>query len=84
MSTLAWMSGALCAQVDLELFFPEKGGSAWEAKAVCARCEVRTECLSYALRHDELRGVWGGESERARTRMRRAGKASKTSDRSAA
>ncbi len=78
------MSGALCVQVDLELFFPERGESGREAKAVCARCEVQTECLAYALDHGERHGVWGGKGERARERMRRDRKASKTSDRGAA
>jgi len=80
------MSGALCPQVDTEIFFPEKGESGREAKAVCARCEVRAECLSYALARVELMGVWGGEGERARRRMRRAGQgqAAGTPDRGAA
>ncbi len=67
-----WMTGGVCAQVDPELWFPEKGGSTREAKALCARCPVRPECLAYALAHDERFGVWGGASERARRRMRRS------------
>jgi WhiB family redox-sensing transcriptional regulator len=80
------MSGALCTQVDPEFWFPEKGESGREAKAVCARCEVRAECLSHALSHAELLGVWGGTSERARRRMRLAGQgqAAGTPDRGAA
>lgn len=46
---LSWQEQALCAQTDPEAFFPEKGGSTREAKAVCELCEVRDECLSYAL-----------------------------------
>ncbi len=68
----AWMTGGLCAQVDPDLWFPEKGGSTREAKALCARCPVHPECLAYALAHDERFGVWGGASERARRRMRRS------------
>ena len=80
------MSGALCPQVDTDIFFPEKGESGREAKAVCARCEVRAECLAYALAHGERHGVWGGKGERARQRMRRAGQgqAAGTPDRGAA
>jgi WhiB family redox-sensing transcriptional regulator len=59
----------LCAQTDPEVFFPEKGGSVREAKAVCAGCPVRTPCLEYALAHDERFGVWGGLSERERRRL---------------
>jgi WhiB family redox-sensing transcriptional regulator len=40
-----WAS-ALCAQVDPELFFPETGGSAAAAKAVCAECPVTALCLA--------------------------------------
>ena len=44
---------ALCAETDPEAFFPEKGGSTREAKKVCMACEVRVECLDYALENDE-------------------------------
>ena len=59
-----WAASALCAQTDPELFFPEKGGSTREAKALCRRCPVRDDCLDYALGHDERFGIWGGTSER--------------------
>ena len=62
---------ALCAQTDPEAFFPEKGGSTREAKRVCLSCEVRSECLEYALAHDERFGIWGGLSERERRRLKR-------------
>jgi WhiB family redox-sensing transcriptional regulator len=68
---LSWQERALCAQTDPEAFFPEKGGSTREAKKVCMVCEVRAECLAYALEHDERFGIWGGMSERERRRLRR-------------
>ncbi len=68
---LAWQDRALCAQTDPEAFFPEKGGSTREAKRVCRGCEVRAECLEYALEHDERFGIWGGLSERERRRLKR-------------
>jgi WhiB family redox-sensing transcriptional regulator len=68
---LGWQERALCAQTDPEAFFPEKGGSTREAKKVCRSCEVRAECLEYALEHDERFGIWGGLSERERRRMKR-------------
>ena len=68
---MAWLDGALCAQTDPEAFFPEKGGSTREAKKVCRSCEVRAECLEYALEHDERFGIWGGLSERERRRLKR-------------
>ena len=68
---LSWQDQALCAQTDPEAFFPEKGGSTREAKRVCRSCEVRAECLEYALEHDERFGIWGGMSERERRRLKR-------------
>jgi len=68
---LAWHERALCAQTDPEAFFPEKGGSTREAKRVCQSCEVRTECLEYALANDERFGIWGGLSERERRRLKK-------------
>jgi WhiB family redox-sensing transcriptional regulator len=68
---LAWQERALCAETDPEAFFPEKGGSTREAKKICTGCEVRTECLEYALLNDERFGIWGGLSERERRRIRR-------------
>ena len=67
----SWQERALCAETDPEAFFPEKGGSTREAKKICTGCEVRTECLEYALSNDERFGIWGGLSERERRRLRR-------------
>ena len=69
--TPAWYADALCAQTDPEAFFPEKGGSTREAKRVCQSCDVRAECLEYALAHDERFGIWGGLSERERRRFKK-------------
>ena len=68
---LSWQERALCAQTDQEAFFPEKGGSTREAKRVCLSCDVRGECLEYALAHDERFGILGGLSERERRRLKR-------------
>ncbi|MDR3107855.1 MAG: WhiB family transcriptional regulator [Bifidobacteriaceae bacterium] len=67
---LSWHLRALCPQTDPEAFFPEKGGSTREAKRICAACEVRVECLEYALANDERFGIWGGYSERERRRLK--------------
>ena len=66
-----WMVDAACTSVDPELFFPTRGESVDEAKAVCRGCPVRGECLEYALGRGEKYGLWGGASERERRRMRR-------------
>ncbi|WP_094770392.1 WhiB family transcriptional regulator [Microbacterium gorillae] len=68
---LAWQADALCAQTDPEAFFPEKGGSTRDAKRICGTCDVRGECLQYALQNDERFGIWGGLSERERRKLKR-------------
>jgi WhiB family redox-sensing transcriptional regulator len=64
-----WRDLALCAETDPEAFFPERGGSTREAKAMCRTCDVRLDCLGYALAQDERFGIWGGLSERERRRL---------------
>lgn len=68
---LAWKQHGNCLGVDPDLFFPERGASTREAKAVCAGCMVRAQCLEYALDNGEKFGIWGGLSERERRRLRR-------------
>ncbi|MFC4243560.1 WhiB family transcriptional regulator [Gryllotalpicola reticulitermitis] len=70
-NALAWQTDALCAQTDPEAFFPEKGGSTRDAKKICGTCEVRAQCLEYALQNDERFGIWGGLSERERRKLRK-------------
>lgn len=61
-----WIDRALCAQTDPEIFYPDKGGTTRPAKAVCARCEVRAECLQEALDTGDEHGIRGGLSPRER------------------
>lgn len=68
---LSWQTDALCAQTDPEAFFPEKGGSTRDAKRICTSCDVRAQCLEYALQNDERFGIWGGLSERERRKLKR-------------
>ena len=68
----SWQNLANCLGVDPDLFFPERGASTKEAKAVCRACVVREDCLEYALENSEKFGIWGGLSERERRRLRRA------------
>jgi WhiB family transcriptional regulator, redox-sensing transcriptional regulator len=67
-----WES-ALCAQVDPELFFPEKGSNATSAKAVCTRCPVTALCLATFGPLVDY-GVVGGLTVRERSLLRRAGR----------
>lgn len=66
-----WWGEAVCRGVDPDLFFPERGASTREAKAVCARCPVQAECLEFALDTFVKFGIWGGMSERERRIMRK-------------
>jgi WhiB family redox-sensing transcriptional regulator len=69
-----WYQDAACAGMDTELFFPERGGSTTAARAVCASCTVRDECLAYALEDEDAFswGVWGGTVPKERRAMRRS------------
>ena len=71
----SWRSAAACRSADPELFFPlSESGKALEqiaeAKAICADCPVRRQCLEFALR-TRPDGIWGGLTERERQRGRR-------------
>ncbi len=68
---LAWQDYASCRGADADLFFPERGASTRKAKAICAACEVKVDCLEFALLQGEKFGIWGGMSERERRRVRR-------------
>jgi WhiB family redox-sensing transcriptional regulator len=66
-----WMSSAACHSADPELFFPisdcgRSQDQVAQAKAVCASCQVRRECLSFALRTRQAHGIWGGMTEQER------------------
>lgn len=58
-----------CRGCDPELFFPTRGESTKEAKAVCADCPVMDACRAWAIPNEKV-GIWGGLSERERRRVR--------------
>jgi WhiB family redox-sensing transcriptional regulator len=62
---------AVCAEVDPEMFFPDKGQSPRAAKKICLGCESRTQCLEWALSRGEEFGVWGGTTPTERRDLRR-------------
>src|SRR2546423_4068502 len=71
-----WRHRAACRDEDPELFFPVgNSGPALaqiaEAKSVCRRCPVTTECLTWALDSGQDAGVWGGMSEDERRALKR-------------
>jgi WhiB family redox-sensing transcriptional regulator len=76
-ATMEWIERASCLEEDPELFFPVgTTGPAIEqtarAKAVCLPCDVRAECLAWALDTCQDAGVWGGLDEEERREIRRA------------
>jgi WhiB family redox-sensing transcriptional regulator len=67
-----WVDRSACLQSYDERFFPSRGDSNKEAKAICFdQCPVREECLEHALTKPERFGIWGGTSERERQEIRR-------------
>lgn len=73
----------LCAETDPDAFFPDEtlDGSLLpnrskysferEAKQICNACEYRVQCFAYALERPELIGIWGGSTEKDRSKIRR-------------
>jgi WhiB family transcriptional regulator, redox-sensing transcriptional regulator len=60
-----WRLAAACRYIDPDLFFPISSSAkdneqVATAKAVCAVCPVRRDCLAFALRTRQMHGVWGG------------------------
>jgi WhiB family transcriptional regulator, redox-sensing transcriptional regulator len=73
-SSASWISSGACHGADTELFFPvtTAGGALKQinsAKAVCGSCQVRADCLSYALETMQ-HGIWGGTTWDERAEMR--------------
>lgn len=79
-----WRAGAICRTEDPELFFPVgeehttgRGASGpvqmqnAEAKAVCRRCPVVSECLAWAIESGQDFGVWGATTAQERRAFKR-------------
>lgn len=68
----AW-NRAACLEADPEIFFPisprDLRGRE-QARAYCASCAVRTDCLQLALADPGIVGIWGGTDEEDRRRLR--------------
>ncbi|HSL12131.1 MAG TPA: WhiB family transcriptional regulator [Actinomycetota bacterium] len=74
---MRWIAGAACIGEDPELFFPvgvtpPALDQVVRAKAICARCPVRRDCLEWSLVTCQDAGVWGGLDEEERRAIRRA------------
>lgn len=75
-----WWEQAACKGMDIDLFIFEFGErhinrKIKEAKAVCALCPVKSECLAEALKFSITRqdccGIWGGLTFKERQRLKR-------------
>lgn len=72
-----------CAESDPEAFFPQDRPDGnfmpnrlaypmeREAKLTCLECPYKLRCLEYALKNEEVQGIWGGTTEQERRKFRR-------------
>lgn len=68
-----WYESASCRDLDPTLFLSVPGDIDFisglpKARETCRTCQVRRECLEYALRNGYDYGIWGGLSELERTK----------------
>ncbi len=75
LATCGWRDHAACLGHDTERFYPSgtTGAAldqAEQAKAVCAGCKVRAQCLDYAMDTNQDAGIWGGMTEDQRRTLR--------------
>lgn len=61
-----WTDLARCRGMDPDVFFGRNLTEARTAIRTCDRCEVRQQCLDYAVDQQIEIGVWGGLTERQR------------------
>ena len=84
MNDQTWRADAACVGEPTEAFFADERwaevegrfvrwthASELDAKALCAVCPVRDDCLDHAMTLPERHGVWGGLNARERDRLRR-------------
>jgi WhiB family redox-sensing transcriptional regulator len=76
--SMDWAADAACKGMDVNVFFPIKGGSARKAKAICGVCPVIEKCRAAfeVMEHGTAytHGVVGGETAVERVMRRRAAK----------
>lgn len=65
-----WHTSAPCASADPEAWFPDMGGHATEARAICRSCPYRQLCLEEAIAWGPEFGVWGGKTANQIHRLR--------------
>lgn len=73
---MTWRARAACRGADQSTFYPENPKQLAPARAICAACAVRDDCLRFVLAlpaADDKCGVFAGTSARQRERLRRFG-----------
>lgn len=66
-----WQRHAACHGHDVAVFFPVRGASIEHARAICSRCIVIDDCLTWSLEQPDDHGVAGGLSARQRRAERK-------------
>ena len=65
----SWVERALCAKTDPSIFLGDAEGSHKLAISICNRCPVKTDCLDFALKNGENKGIWGGTTPEERREL---------------
>lgn len=72
-----WMRSARCGKAEVEgvevLTMPERDrklAAVEQGRAICQACNVRVECLNYALKTCQTENMWGGFTEHELRLMR--------------
>lgn len=65
----SWVERALCAESDPSIFLGDAQSGHKLAISVCNRCPVKTDCLDFALKNGENKGIWGGTTPEERRKL---------------
>lgn len=66
-----WMNHAPCKGLGTMFFDETHRTVVREAQKICAECTYSSECLDYALKHEEI-GIWAGTTTNERAKILRA------------
>lgn len=65
----SWREKAACSDLDPliadTVFFIGRGQSSKAAKLFCSPCPVKSQCLAFAILHNEV-GIWAGYTDQER------------------
>lgn len=67
LNDVGWQDKAECAKPQhkriSKFFFSNKPEEKYTARNLCFSCEVRWDCLKWALDNKQIHGIWGGKEE---------------------